>query len=57
MPEAGDYTEEGLEKYFTAQVLLPAGESDLVGTMKQRKRDANGNPIGVPESNPILNTQ
>ena len=57
MPEADEYTEEALDKYLTARVLLPAGESELMGTVKTRKRDAHGHPVGVSHTNPILDTR
>ena len=53
IPETNDYTNEDLDKYLTSQVLLPYG----VVTVKHRKRDANGNPLGVSDSNPILDTK
>ena len=56
MPEAEDYTKENLDKYITSRVLLPSGQLELMGTVNQRKRDANGNPVGVYDSNPIIDT-
>ena len=56
MPEADDYTEKDLDKYLTARFLLTAGELELMGTVKQRKNESNGNPVWVYESNPIINT-
>ena len=46
-----------LDKYLTAQVLLPVRESYLMETANHHKRDANVNPVGISESNPILDTQ
>ena len=33
------------------------GEADELGTVKPRKRDNNGNPVGVSNYNPLLNTR
>jgi hypothetical protein len=57
MPEADDYTEEAFDKYITAQVLLPKGDSFQTGQVKRRKRDHNGDPTGRADSNPILDTR
>ena len=56
MSEVDDYTEEILERYLTERLLLPDGYLDLIGTAKQQKRDAHGNPVGVSHSNTILDT-
>ena len=57
MPEAANYTEESLYKYLTSRILLPDGELELMGTVNQHKHDANGNPVGVSDSNPIPDTR
>jgi hypothetical protein len=57
MPEADDFEEEGLDNYITAQVMLPKGKGMQRATVTGRKRDANGNPIGVSNKNPILDTR
>ena len=51
MPEADNYTKEDLDNYLTARVLLLARELNLMGTVKQLKRDANGNTVGVSHFN------
>ena len=45
-----------MEKYLTALVLIPDGESDFMGTVKQLKRDTHGTPVGVSHSNPVIDT-
>jgi hypothetical protein len=40
-----------------AQVILPLKDSQLLGTVTARKRDIHGNPIGVANKNPILDTR
>ncbi len=49
-PEAGD-------EYVHASVMLPRGSQMMHGTVKARKRDLDGNPIGCQSDNPILDTQ
>ena len=56
MPEADDYTPEAYDEYLTAEVLLPNMGEITKAKVVGRKRDANGNPIGVRNSNPILDT-
>ena len=57
IPEADDYTKQALDKYLNERVILTAGDQEFMGNMKHRKRGANGIPVGVSESNPILDTQ
>jgi hypothetical protein len=44
-------------QYITSQVLLPRGDNYEKGTVKPRKRDAEGNVIGQANANPILDTR
>ena len=37
--------------------MLPKGDECVLATVKRRKRDADGNPIGRSNSNPILDTR
>ncbi len=48
-PEVGD-------KYVHASMMLPRGSQLMHGTMKVRKQDPDGNPIGQRSDNPILDT-
>jgi hypothetical protein len=57
MPELDEYTPETFDGYLTASVLLPRGGEVLKAQVVARKRDANGNPIGKANSNPILDTR
>jgi hypothetical protein len=43
MPDVDDYSEETFDKYISAQVLLPQGDSFQSGRVKTRKRDFDGN--------------
>jgi hypothetical protein len=56
-PEADDWTPEAYNQFLSAQVLLPRGDENQRGTMKRRKHDDDGNPIGLRHSNPILDTR
>ena len=57
MPEADDFTPEELDKYISAEVILPNGEARQRATVLRRKRDRHGNPIGLENSNPVLDTR
>jgi len=48
-PEIGD-------NYLSAEISIPRGGSMVKGCVKSRKRDADSNPIGRADANPILNT-
>jgi Reverse transcriptase (RNA-dependent DNA polymerase) len=52
-----DYDPEIYDGYITSQVLLPKGDEFKVGTVVQRKMDADGNPTGKGNTNPILDTR
>jgi len=49
-PEMGD-------NYHSADISIPRGGSMAKGRVKSCKRDAEGNPIGRADANPILNTR
>jgi hypothetical protein len=57
MPEADDWDSEAYDKYITAEVAFPRNNTEVLGRVVGRKRDANGNPIGRAHSNPILDTR
>ena len=57
MPEADAFDVETFDAYLQAEVLLPKGDKYLTGTVIGRKRDADGNPIGKRNTNPILDTR
>ena len=56
-PEQDEYTPEAFDGYLTASVMLPRGGEVLRAQVVSRKRDANGNPIGRANPNPILDTR
>jgi hypothetical protein len=57
MPEADDWTPETFDKYFVAEVLLPHVGELVRAKVTGRKRAADGTPVGVAHSNPILDTR
>ena len=58
MPEADEhYSLELFDQYLTAQVLLDRGGEGQLGVVKQRKKDSNGNPVGLSNRNPLLDTR
>jgi hypothetical protein len=57
MPEADDFTPEAYNEYLTAEVLLPSMGTVVKAKVTGRKRDADGNPIGKRNANPILDTR
>jgi hypothetical protein len=56
-PEADDSTPESYDKYLSAQVILPVGNELRRGEVIRQRRDQNGRPIGIRNSNPILDTR
>jgi hypothetical protein len=57
MPDADEYTPEQYDEYVGSEVLLPVGSELLRGVVKKRHHDLNGNPYGLRNSNPILDTR
>jgi len=56
-PEADDFTPDGFDEYLSAQVILPVGGELRRGQVTRRLRDANGNPLGTRNTNPLLDTR
>jgi hypothetical protein len=55
-PEIGDYTPEAYDALIAAELMLPKGDILTSAKVVARKRDADGNPIGIANQNPILDT-
>ena len=49
-PEIGDH-------YLGASILLPRGSTSVCGRVKLRKRNSDGNLVGVADPNPIKDTR
>ena len=54
MPEADEYTPEAYDKYLNTEFLLSRMGDITKARVKARKQDADGNPIGHHNTNPIL---
>ena len=46
-----------MDNYLSAEVLLPQGDKMVTGTVKSRKRNADGTVRGEGHSNPMLDTR
>lgn len=57
MPEADVYSHEDYDNYIASEVLLPQGDTMVLGKVISRKQDADGNPIGTASNNPIFDTR
>jgi len=57
MQDEDDWEPETFDQYISAQVILPSQDGQLLGTVTSRKRDLQGNPVGVSNKNPILDTR
>jgi hypothetical protein len=53
-PDADNIDAETYDNYISAQVLLPKGDSLVLGTVMKCKLDKNGNPTGQSHNNPLL---
>ncbi len=56
-PEIGDFTPEAYDALISAELMMPKGDILLPAKVIARKRDADGNPIGTANTNPILDTR
>jgi hypothetical protein len=55
--EADDWTPESYDQYLSAEVVLARGDQQERAVVKKRHTDSSGNPIGLRNSNPILDTR
>ena len=56
MPEANHFGHEIYDKYISARLMLPQGDSMAKATVIGQKRDADGEIIENTHPNPILDT-
>jgi hypothetical protein len=56
-PEVDDFTPEDYENLIAAEVLLPKGDILVLAMEAGRKHDENGNPVGISNTNPLLDTR
>jgi hypothetical protein len=45
------------DNYLSTEIMLPRGGTMVKGRVAARKHDRDGNPIGLANSNPILDTR
>ena len=57
MPEADTFDTDAFDEYISAEVILPCGNEQRMGKVLGRKRDADGNPIGKRDKNPLFDTR
>ena len=53
-PNQDDYTEEAYNAYLGAELLMPHGDTYILGQVIKRSQDDNDNPIGRRHNNPCL---
>ena len=56
-PEADEFTPEAYDEYLTARVMVPRGGEATSAIVRRRKRDHDGQPIGLRNTNPIMDTR
>ena len=44
------------DNYLSAEIMLPREGTMVKGRVSAHKRDQDGNPVGLANSNPILDT-
>ena len=57
MPVVNDITDEAMENYIGADIMIFHGDTVYQGSVRLRKRDVEGSIISISNSNPILDTQ
>jgi hypothetical protein len=55
--DADVYTPEAFDQYLTAEIVTDRGGDILRGTVKSRKRDRDGKPVGSSNPNPLLDSR
>ena len=57
MPEGDTFTIDAYDKYIGAVLQLPLQDAMTSATVKARKQDHEGNPVGKSNPNPLLDTR
>ena len=57
MPEVEEVTAEEYDEYIGAEVLMPSGDGHMKAVVKRRTHNDDGKPVGLKNSNPILDTR
>jgi len=57
MPEADEFSSpEVFDQYLWAEILMDYGGKSQLGTVKRCAKGNDGNPLGISDKNPILDT-
>jgi hypothetical protein len=56
-PEQDSFTPEGYENMIYAEIMIPKGDGTIVGKVIKRAKGEDGKPIGLRNSNPLLDTR
>ena len=56
LEEADEMQHEAFDNYVSAKVCIKQGDEMSYGTVKRRKRDADGNLMGTSHNNPFIDT-
>jgi hypothetical protein len=56
-PEIGDFSPNSYDALISVELLLPKGDVLLPAKVIGRKRDSDGNPVGMAHPNPIVDTR
>ena len=56
-PDRDSLKDDHFDQYLNAAVLLPSGDQMLTGKVTKRKKNSDGVPTGIANSNPILDTR
>jgi len=56
-PEQDSFTPEGYNNMINAEIMIPKGDGTIVGKVIKRAKGGDGNPIGLRNSNPLLDTR
>ena len=57
IPEQDEYTPDSFDQYLGAELLLPQGDEMIKGRVIERAKGEDGNPIGIRNANPFLDTR
>jgi hypothetical protein len=56
-PEQDSFTPEGYDNMINAEIMIPKGDGTIVGKVIKRAKGEDGNPIGLRNFNPLLDTR
>jgi hypothetical protein len=57
MPNMDDFTPKAYDEYVGAQMMIPTADGRIQGTITKRAKGEDGNPIGLRNANPFLDTR